>query len=296
MTAGVDQDGDRLARAVRLCLADYLDYALGLGGRVMGKEGMEADTAVRTVGLESHGGLVGDRARQDVLLQGECVAQSAIHPVHDGWTGAEINRQREGDRPDGADPALPGLKKEADLRFTKSVNRLHGIAHQEQRPSVIRAPVPDQPGQQAILALGGILKLIDEQVADLIVQSAGQVGWGLVRTQRGPRPDGDLREVDAPFLAKDEPELLYRHGQQEHQRVQHVPLPVIESRSGQRPQFMHQPDGFRVQIDAGKPLFRGVSGSGRRETLVDVESLAAGSLRGQEHLRETDPAGERFGV
>ena len=176
MTAGVDQHGDGLVRSARLRVGDNLDDAFGFGLLVAVEEGMEADATGGMVGLERLGGLIGHGTRKEILAQGECVAQHTVDPIHDGWMRAEVHRKRKRDGVDGAYPVFPGLEEKPHLRFAKTVDRLHGVAHQEQRPAIIRVPVPDQAGEQAVLTLGGVLELVDEQVRDAIVQAPGQVG------------------------------------------------------------------------------------------------------------------------
>ena len=258
--AGQDQHGDGLLRPLRLDLVDDLDDTVGLGFGIRSKERMYAHVTVGIVVLERLGGFVRHRPGEYVFGVGERLAHCAVHPSHDGREGTEIHRQREGVQPDGADPVRPGLQEESHLRLAEAVDRLHRIADQEQRPAVSGLPVPDEPAEQVILALGGVLELVDQQMPDLAVKGMGQVGWRRVRPQGGSRADRDLREIHAPFFLEYPPELIDGQRQQEHQGVQDFPLRLLETRQGQGSQRVQGSDGGVVQFDVGEPRFGVASG------------------------------------
>ena len=106
-----------------------------------------------------------------------------------------------------ADPLLAYANKQTDIGFTKAVDRLHRIANQKECLARVRRPACGQFFQQGDLGWAGVLKLVHQQMADLIVQLLGQIGGCLRFAQRGEGALSDLRMVDRFLPDKGEPEV-----------------------------------------------------------------------------------------
>jgi hypothetical protein len=68
-----------------------------------------------------------------------------------------------------ADALLRDVEEQADFGLAKAINRLHGVADNEEGPSIIRFPAPRQGRRQRNLAGTRVLELVDEQMHDPMV-------------------------------------------------------------------------------------------------------------------------------
>jgi hypothetical protein len=216
-------------------LLDDLDHLGRLDPGVLLVQGVDQDSGTRQGGARGRGRGVADRAGVAVFGVGEDPAEALVEPVHQGGLRAEVAGQREGAQGQGAQPLVPGPQEEPDLGVPEAVDRLHGVAHQEQRPAIPRLPAGCQAAQQSVLGGGGILILVHQQVADPMVQRQGQVGRSVLGAQGLDGLQRELGEVAASGFAEDQRQLRGGQHQDFEEGLQDLPLPVLVGRGGESP-------------------------------------------------------------
>ena len=167
----------------------------------------------------------------------------------------KVHRKRERGQHDRPDAFSPGPQKETHVRLTETVNRLHWVADEKQRPSITGLPLPYELGQKLVLALGRVLKPIDEQVLDPAVDGKRQVRGLRICAERDPCADRDLGEIHAALVLKDQPELTDRDGKKHQQRTQHVPLRGFEPGGRERAHRVQPLDDRVVELNGIETLF-----------------------------------------
>ena len=97
---------------------------------------------------------------------------------------------------------MPDLQKQTHFRLAKTVNGLHGVAHQKQAAPIARFPATGQALQQLHLGLAGVLELVHQQMTYGSVHAQKQLAR-LVRIAQGLQSTlCNLGEIDLGFLGK----------------------------------------------------------------------------------------------
>ena len=130
---------------------------------------------------------------------------------------------------------LPGPQKQRHIGVPKPVNRLHRIPDHEQRSggsasSVVFTPASHEPLQEPGLRRGGVLKLVDEDMLNLVIQSLRQCRGHLVRAQCLDRCQRHVGVIDLPAALKDQQQMRLEHWQQ--RRDEHDQLPGVPTAGG----------------------------------------------------------------
>ena len=146
------------------------------------------------------------RAAAHVVGAREDARESLIAPMHQRRRGPEIPAQRQRLEMQLVETGGAHGGEAPHLGIAKSVDRLHRIAHQEQRATVAVAPVPGQRDQQFILIARSVLELIDEDVFEVHADALGQGRRVAVLRQRLPRRAGDLGVVAFAVLVEQHPQ------------------------------------------------------------------------------------------
>ncbi len=116
------------------------------------------------------------------------------------------------------------VQEQAHVRLAKAVDGLHGIADQEQRAPVVRRPALGELLQQREVTVRGVLELVDQDVADAVIERQREIGGRFVGAERLARRVGDLGVVDPGTLGEHHAQA--RGGDRQHveQRIEHLPL------------------------------------------------------------------------
>ena len=130
--------------------------------------------------------------------------EAGVDPIHDGSRGAEIAAQALHVELHVADAVLGELEKCPDLRLAKSVNRLHGIADAEHAASVAALPAGREQPHQLELSARGVLKFVDQDVLQPIVEPQAQIGRARPRCRARAVPPSTPRE-NRPRPARERP-------------------------------------------------------------------------------------------
>ena len=85
--------------------------------------------------------------------------------------------------------------EQAHIGVAETVDGLHGVADREDAGVLLASPALDQQRQQVELGDGGVLKLIDQDVADAVVQGQGQFGGRVILLKGLLGGDVELGEV-----------------------------------------------------------------------------------------------------
>src|ERR1700682_427273 len=96
--------------------------------------------------------------------------ESRVDPFDNPRMGAEVGREREGLEAHAADSVMPYAQEEADFGLAEAVDRLHGVSDQEERAPILRLPTRGELFDQLELRVGSVLELVDEDVADAVVE------------------------------------------------------------------------------------------------------------------------------
>ena len=136
-------------------IADDFHQQGGFGGirvpagfAVFLHDGVDEHLAPRKISVKGLGFHETHRPGERVVAGGQNGFKRAIDPIHQRRPGAEIDPEREVNRPDGAQPMAPHPEKQADVGFPEPVNGLHGVSHQEQGIAVAGPPALHQMLQQ----------------------------------------------------------------------------------------------------------------------------------------------------
>ena len=136
---------------------------------------MHAHAVARLARL--HGGCrrIAHRAAFKVVGGRQPRGKRRIDPVDDGRARAEVPAEPLGGERDTANALALGLEEQRDVRLAERVDRLHRVADAEQAAPVARLPACDQDLEQARLRRRCVLVLVDQQVANTIVERECQL-------------------------------------------------------------------------------------------------------------------------
>ncbi len=166
-------------------------------------------------------------AAQHVVMRRQHAGEALIDPLHDRLRRAEIHAQRQRLECDVAEPAVAHVEEQADIRVAEAVDRLHGIADQEQRAAVTALPACCQALQQLHLRFGGVLELVDQHVPQPRIEGKRGVGRLVGCTERLARSRCEFGIVRRLAIGEDRFQLSGREPQHEQQRLEHGPLRVF---------------------------------------------------------------------
>ena len=193
------------------------------------EECVHAHAALRR-GVRTGGyGQIGDSTALHVVARGQDLRERAIEPLDHRGGGPEIDAEREAFEPEPAQTAVAHVEKEADLCVAEPVDRLHGIADQEQRPAITRLPAGRQRLEQPHLCVGGVLEFVDEHVPQARIEREGRIRGRLLVAKRRARRGGKSRVVRCAPLGEHELELRERKAQHGQQGMQYAPLSLVVS-------------------------------------------------------------------
>ena len=122
-----------------------------------------------------------------------------VEPIHQRRRGAEVDGQLQRPQAHGVDARILGLLEQAHIGVAEAVDGLHGVADGEDAGVLLAGPALDQQLQQLELGAGGVLKFVDQDVADAVVQGQSQFRGCAVLLKGLPGGDVELGEVRAPL-------------------------------------------------------------------------------------------------
>ena len=89
--------------------------------------------------------------------------ERVIKPVQHRRAGAEVGVQAQPMQRDIAETqSLDSRAEQVHVGISEAIDRLHGIAHHEQRPLVGAGPAGSQAFEQRVLNARGILEFVDQ--------------------------------------------------------------------------------------------------------------------------------------
>src|SRR5690606_5156819 len=106
----------------------------------------------------------------DVCSSDLNVREHAIDPIDDDGSGAKVLFQAQRLKSQVAQSVLLQLDEESDLRLPEPIDRLHRIAHAKERSPVAIDPSGRQPFEKVELRERRVLKLVDQNVLDAMVE------------------------------------------------------------------------------------------------------------------------------
>ncbi len=124
----------------------------------------------------SHTGYERNRAGAQVVLFGEHLREGRVRPLDQLRHGAKIACQLQRLQSHATDTAVAGSQEQSDLRLSKLIDRLHRIAHYEQRATVPLIPGSRERLDEIELSQRGILKLIHQNVPQREPGAQRQIG------------------------------------------------------------------------------------------------------------------------
>ncbi len=106
---------------------------------------------------------------------GKICANSCVGPPDQRGDEAEVTRElKRFDRHRRRRPAPPARRNKPDFGLTELIDRLHRVAHREQRVPVARLPRRRQRGKQLVLSDRRVLELVDQHVLAATAPCAGR--------------------------------------------------------------------------------------------------------------------------
>ena len=178
----------------------------GFGGWRRGRLWMHRHSS-REPGARRERRQIADGRQPRVILRRKHRRAVFVDPVDEFRSRAKIAPQPQRLQAQRAHALVAGAQEQAHLGFAELVDRLHRIAHREQRAPVTRLPAGGQRAQQLELLKRGILEFIDEDVADGAAATQGQIRRLALLGQCSTRRRRDRREVDTPLRGELELQL-----------------------------------------------------------------------------------------
>ncbi len=226
MFTSTHQDGNGLMRIFQTCLLHQMQHPFRFGLVIATIERMQ--TTGRARQRRIHCRCCGQRNRtgSDIDLFRENIGKAAIHPGNNALLRTEVTAKLQGfqSRPLLPQSSRKNTQEQTDLGFTETVDRLHRVTDQKQGPAISVTPTGSKNQQQFILQPGGILKLINQNMLQIVIGAQQQLS-GIVRSaKRLFRFQGNFRIVGLPLPAEHQPQLGDQHRQQLNQALQNRPL------------------------------------------------------------------------
>ena len=163
------------------------------------------------------------------------LSKRVVNPRHHLWPRTKVLGQCHRLQRKIRELPLSGPQKQRHVGVPKPVNRLHRIPYHEQRSggsasSVMFGPASHEPLQEPGLRRGGVLKLVDEDMLNLVIQSLRQCRGHLIRSQCLYRCQRNVGVIDLPTVLKNQQQVRLEHWQQ--RRDEHDQLPGVPTASG----------------------------------------------------------------
>jgi hypothetical protein len=182
-----------------------------------------------------------------------------------------LRDRRSGVSVQGADaPRLRDTQEEADVGLAEAIDRLHRVAHGEQRAAVagafVTAPAGGKAFQQFNLGRAGVLEFVDQQVADAVVEAQAELAGVHLVAQRGDGARREFAEIDFAAFAEHQPQFGGGQLHQPRQRAHHGIVGVVGVPAAWRRRCPGRPRP--AVIEAGQ--------LGQHRVLLRLEFLARG--------------------
>ncbi len=256
-------------------------------------------------GRAVHGdrGLERDRAAGHIASWRQHPSEGLVHPLHDAVLRAEVACELQGLQANRSDTSFPGAQEETHLRLAESVDRLHRVTDDEERPPIPRRPVGNQALDQLELRDRRVLEFVDQQVPDPRVERHRDVAAALV-TERGHGPARHFGEVHQSRFGKDDGQ--FGGGPPQHRCNRFDQAPLVFGVAGRRQraqvvqrqaQFVIVPQGFEQARDPllirlePPPFF---SRDARRKSFGPGEPCPPMAVVRQQQAGEPTPGTEPF--
>ena len=291
-----DQHRNRRARLARPALAHQRADLRRLAVSRLAGYRMHMHAAVQSDACRERG-QIADRRQARIVRGRKYLRAEAIHPVDERRRGAEVAAQLERRETQRADALVARAQEQADLGLAELVDRLHRITDRKQRAAIARLPARGERAQQFKLVEGGILKFIDQHVADRVATAQRQVGRLPLLGQAGARRAGDCREIHAPLRRELELQLGRCVPQQQRQRRERRRVFRRNRHIGEREQLVEGRErsgnfSERCHPFPDRALLVLVLGP---EAVVLVPLLAPLARAGDRQSAHEAPAGQVFG-
>ena len=117
-----------------------------------------------------------------VVVLGKCCLKRAVERGHQLGRGAEVrseadDREARGSSPsDNSRPSGLHAREQLGIGIAEKVDGLHGVADDEKGAAGGFGPCGDQRGDELVLAAAGVLKFIDEEMANAVGDGECSVG------------------------------------------------------------------------------------------------------------------------
>jgi hypothetical protein len=226
-----------------------------------------------------------------IVASGEHARKHRVHPLDDMGKGAEIRFEAQRLEPQAPEPLLLQADEQTDLRLPEAIDRLHRVAHAEQRATVAVGPARRQTLQQVELAERRVLELVDQDVLQSVVERECEIGRVVGRTERAQRAQRDFDIVRLALRLEHELQLRHCRGQQLEQCFERAPLILAVERvrqCTQRREIFQQAlvgrDGAQQREHAA--LHRTI---GRRKTVAHVHRLVNIAILLEQHRGDGAP-------
>ena len=226
----------------------------------------------------------------------EDFGEGGVDPVHHFGVRAVVAVEAQGFELDRADANVTRLQEKADVGLAEAIDGLHRIADNEQGAPVALLPAGGEPLQQRDLRGAGVLELIDQQMADAVIELELEIGRLGFITECGQRALCDFDEVDFALLLEHGPQLRDGELEQAREDADDARLFGIEPGLGQQldaRQRFRRARRLREDVDAGGKRF--LDGLGLLlggQAHVFVEALAQGAGVGEQQSGEAAPGGK----
>ncbi len=183
-----------------------------------------------------------------------------------------------------ANTTLAHAQKKPDVSLAKPVDRLHRIANDKQGPTIARHPAARQFFNQSDLRRAGVLKFIDQQMPNAVIERLRQIGRRFVVAERQPGPGGNFDKIYFAGLLKSQPQLPGSQAQQAGKAFDSRPFRRTQYRVGQTAHLAERNLDVGNVGEIGKQaahrLLLRFQGLIRREADVLVQRLAQRAATG----------------
>ena len=212
------------------CCRARAPFPCGVVGASVGVEGVGVPDATAVLMVEVAGvadcfdGGEGDGACGLGLGRCEDAGEVVIEAADETCLGAEVCRKAEGAEVEGAEASLVhGAHEALHTGLAKQVDGLLWVADEEDG-AALAGPVLREQAEQVVLAGGGVLHLVDEEVLQVEVEGGAKVGWSGVLTQSRASLERAFGKVAAAVRGKDELQLGECGAEDAEECLDDVPL------------------------------------------------------------------------
>ena len=113
---------------------------------------------------------IGHGTGGDVFFCWKQLCKSIVDPIDNTLLRAEVDAKCERREAHAADAFMARTQIQTDFGLTEPIDRLHGVAHHEQRAAIVGLPTGGELGQQFMLAHRGVLKFVHQQMTNAIIE------------------------------------------------------------------------------------------------------------------------------